>query len=155
MWIVTFSDKDCCEIRSDLQEDEETISLGSVAVDELVEAAKLCEGYRKRLKIGSGGGWCGCLACSVREARQAYERDKEPRFILVPAGNPISRKYGSIVSDGVLGRVSKENAYLKVYAELPAKDSRKLDDLEVGDCIANVRYRLSGQTGYYDVYRVR
>jgi len=59
----------------------------------------------------------------------------------------------NIISDGILGRIGPDNVYLKVYAKYPG-DVRPVD-LEVGACIKNVLFSLSGGTGGYDIYRVK
>jgi len=35
------------------------------------------------------------------------------------------------------------------------KGCTSLDDLQVGQCVANVKYSLSGSKGVYDIYRVQ
>lgn len=57
-----------------------------------------------------------------------------------------------IVSDGLLGRVGVDNVYLTAYAQYTG-DKRPID-LEVGEAIKDVHFRLSGEHGVYDVYRV-
>jgi hypothetical protein len=57
-----------------------------------------------------------------------------------------------IVSDGLLGRVGEDNVYLTTYAEYPR--GRRHTDLAVGECVKGVHFRLSGEHGVYDVYRV-
>lgn len=57
-----------------------------------------------------------------------------------------------IVSDGVLGRLSSDNVYLTTYAQYPG--DKRPDDLRVGEYIKGVHFRLSGEHGVYDVYRV-
>lgn len=58
-----------------------------------------------------------------------------------------------IISDGLLGRIGPDNVYLTTYASYP--DEVRPADLEVGSCIQNVRFSLSGETGSYDIYRVK
>ena len=55
-------------------------------------------------------------------------------------------------TDGVIGRVSVNNIYLTAYAKYPG--TVRPVDLEVGECIEDVQYHLSGERGFYDVYRV-
>lgn len=78
------------------------------------------------------------------------------RFILWdPKDNykPMADEEGNeIISDGVLGRVAWDNVYLKTYAQYPG-DKRPLD-LGVGEYIKGVHFRLSGEHGVYDIYRV-
>jgi len=81
----------------------------------------------------------------------------EPKFILCNRrdGPPRMDEDGkTIVSDGVIGRVTAGNAYLAIYAEYANDDPRRPCDLAVGECIPQVRYRLSGEVGRYDIYRV-
>lgn len=67
-------------------------------------------------------------------------------------GEPRRDDNGAIVSDGVLGRIGPDNCYLTAYPCFP--DGRLPRDLAVGESIKGVRYRLSGETHFYDVYRV-
>jgi hypothetical protein len=60
---------------------------------------------------------------------------------------------GAITSDGVLGRITEDNVYLRAYPTWPA-DAKPIAELEVGEPIFGVRYTLSGGSGFYDVYRV-
>lgn len=84
----------------------------------------------------------------------------EKKFILWDPRDGLPR-YGDwelgegdkIVSDGVLGRVKEDNAYLKIYAEYPGEMRPK--DLEVNEPIVGVVFRLSGEKGVYDIYRVQ
>lgn len=66
---------------------------------------------------------------------------------------PIDIDTGAIRTDGILGRITENNAYLTAYPEYP-EEEKKLADLKVGECIIGVRYRLSGGNGWYDIYRV-
>ena len=59
---------------------------------------------------------------------------------------------GEIVSDGLLGRITVDNVYLRTYASYP--DDKRPADLTVGGAIKGVGYNLSGAKGTYDVYRV-
>jgi len=58
-----------------------------------------------------------------------------------------------IISDGVLGRVTEDNVYLTTYAEYPGDMRPK--DLETTESIIGVVFRLSGERGVYDIYRVQ
>lgn len=80
---------------------------------------------------------------------------KKLKFILwSKKDGPLPKKEdGSINTGGVLGLIDENNVYLTTYAEYP--DERRPADLEVGDCIGNVKYRLGGEAGVYDVYRVK
>ena len=59
---------------------------------------------------------------------------------------------GVINSDGLLGRVTEDNVYLKVYANYPGEKTHS--DLKAGQHIKGVVFNLSGEKGTYDVYRV-
>lgn len=78
------------------------------------------------------------------------------RFILWdPKDNyrPMTDEDGNkIISDGILGRVAHNNVYLTSYAEYP--DNKRPVDLKIGQHIKGVHYRLSGEHGIYDIYRV-
>ena len=76
------------------------------------------------------------------------------RFILWNRDDGFSprRDAGEVVSDGVLGRIDADNVYLKVYADYPG--TTRPADLDVGGCLADVVFRLSGEKGEYDIYRV-
>lgn len=78
------------------------------------------------------------------------------KFILWNAGSespPRCDDDGTIVSDGIIGRVDADNAYLTIYGTY--RDERRPKDLEVGCRIAGVTFTLSGGYGCYDIYRVR
>ena len=79
------------------------------------------------------------------------------RFILYdPKDNyrPMTDEEGNeIISDGVLGRLTIDNVYLTLYAEYPG--NKRPDDLSVGTYIKGVKFRLSGECGVYDIYRVK
>ena len=78
-------------------------------------------------------------------------------FIIWDAANdghaPRTDDDGIIVSDGVVGRIGEDNAYLTTYGEYPGEKRGR--DLEVGGSIKGVRYSLSGSSGVYDIYRVK
>jgi hypothetical protein len=79
----------------------------------------------------------------------------EKRFVLWNTqrdGEPRVRDVDETAS-GVLGQITENNVYLTTYASYP--DDKRPADLEVGERIRDVIYRLSGQRGVYDVYRVR
>ena len=65
---------------------------------------------------------------------------------------PTRNEEGRIISDGIIGRVTEDNAYLRAYPEYP--DERRPWDLPVGFCIEEVKYSLSGSKGTYDIWRV-
>lgn len=80
------------------------------------------------------------------------------RFILWDArdGRPREDEDGRIVSDGLIGRIGPDNAYVRIYAEY--SEATKLDAdgtpvLGVGD-FTDATFRLSGSVGTYRVYRV-
>jgi hypothetical protein len=58
-----------------------------------------------------------------------------------------------IISDGVLGRITEDNVYLTTYGEYPGEMRPK--DLDVNAPIGGVVFRLSGEKGVYDIYRVQ
>lgn len=60
---------------------------------------------------------------------------------------------GTIISDGITGRIGADNAFLSIYAALPdnAPDLRSLD---VGASIRGVSFSMSGGRGVYSVLRV-
>jgi hypothetical protein len=68
-------------------------------------------------------------------------------------GRPF-REDGGIISDGCIGRIGLDNAYLTAYGERE-RGSKPYNELEVGESVLNVTFRLSGQKGVYDIYRVR
>lgn len=81
----------------------------------------------------------------------------EKKFIIWDTrdGNGLPRvdDDGQIVSEGVLGRITENNVYLRAYPRWP-EGAKPVSELEVGEAIKNVKYSLSGSSGYYDVYRV-
>lgn len=60
---------------------------------------------------------------------------------------------GGWVSGGLIGLVTAENVYLRVYGVRP-EGSKPYEKLSVGECVAGVEFSLSGSKGTYDVYRV-
>ena len=79
------------------------------------------------------------------------------RFILYSPKHhgdyPLTDDWGQIVGEGSLGRISADNVYLYGYANYPGE--KRPRDLEIGEVIEGVRYKLSGEHGVYDLYRVR
>lgn len=75
------------------------------------------------------------------------------RFVLWNLERDGELRYPDEQTTGVLGQITLDNVYLRAYARYP--DDRRPDDLEVGERIEGVVYRMSGQRGVYDVYRVR
>ena len=92
-----------------------------------------------------------CPHCDVsRTGDHAPTCPDAPRFIL------WDRKDGDRPlpgSDGILGKLTLDNAYLTAYANWP--DKRRPRDLPVGGVIRAVCYRLSGGSGAYDLWRVQ
>jgi hypothetical protein len=81
--------------------------------------------------------------------------DDGRRFIIYPhCEDPRMDEEGNIISDGVTGRISADNCYLTAYPKWPDDNDLRPEDLNVGDCIMCVEYRLSGSYGIYDIYRV-
>jgi hypothetical protein len=79
----------------------------------------------------------------------------EKQFIIWdPKDGRPSRDDGRIVSDGCIGRIGLDNVYLTAYGARE-HGSKTYDELEVGESVLNVTFRLSGQKGVYDIYRVR
>lgn len=69
------------------------------------------------------------------------------RFIIQPLDEPLRVEDGRILSDGVVGRIGPNNAFLRTYA---AYTGATHDDLKLGEgCRAE--FSLSGQTGVYTV----
>ena len=66
-------------------------------------------------------------------------------------GNP-STPDGAWVSGGLIGLVTLDNVYLRVYGMRP-EGSKPYEKLEVGECVTGVEFSLSGTRGTYDVYR--
>lgn len=66
---------------------------------------------------------------------------------------PRDQDTGEYLTQGCLGWLEASNCYLRSYAEYP-DGSVKLDDLEIGQVIRGVVFRLSGERGEYDLYRV-
>jgi len=66
---------------------------------------------------------------------------------------PLRNAEGEIITYGAIGRIGIGNCYLQAYAKWP--DERRPEVLKVGECIQDVEYRLSGERGVYDIYRVR
>ena len=77
------------------------------------------------------------------------------KFIIWDTDNgstPRSDGEGRIVSDGVVGRIEHDNAYLTIYGSYPTES--RPESLAVGERIASVVFSLSGSSGIYDIYRV-
>lgn len=67
-------------------------------------------------------------------------------------GDSPWRGDGSLISEGCLGRIGRDNVYLTAYAQYA--DARRPWDLAVGGVLYDVVFRLSGQRGSYSVWRV-
>ena len=59
----------------------------------------------------------------------------------------------AIISDGIIGRVTADNVYLKIYAQYK-DDQKSIDELLVGEYV-KADFRLSGEKGSYKVFRVK
>jgi len=96
---------------------------------------------------------CPNFCCVLARAVELQHR----RFILhSPLHHgylPLRDEEGNVIGDGAIGRVGLSNVYLRTYAVWP--DHHRPEQLEVGECIKGVEYRLSGGHGSYDIYRVR
>jgi len=66
--------------------------------------------------------------------------------------SPTRGSNGEFISDGVLGKIGPDNAYIAIYANYPG--ATRPIELDVGQCITDVRFNLSGESGMYDIYRV-
>lgn len=75
------------------------------------------------------------------------------RYILwfSASGEPPRNALGDISTSGAMGLMEEGSVYFTAYPKWP--DARRPKDLEPGQCIRGVEYRLSG-VGHYDVYRV-
>jgi len=77
---------------------------------------------------------------------------EERRFILWNSQRDGILRYPEDDHGGILGKITHKNVYLTTYAQYP--DDRRPEDLLPGNGIEKVRYSLSGETGYYAIYRV-
>jgi hypothetical protein len=84
----------------------------------------------------------------------------EQKFIIWDAkdGKPRFDEDGNITSDGLIGRVTGNNAYIKIYAEYLDNeltfDINHTPKLEIGE-FTKAKFSLSGTKGYYQVWRVQ
>jgi hypothetical protein len=84
----------------------------------------------------------------------------EQKFIIWdPRDNyrPREDDDGNIVSDGLIGRVGRDNVYIRTYAQYGEDVKRDINGdviLEVGQFV-EATFRLSGEKGIYRVYRVQ
>jgi hypothetical protein len=83
----------------------------------------------------------------------------EPRYIIWDPrdGEPRTDGDGEITSDGVIGRIGRDNVYLRGYAKYADGTEYGPDGapvLEPGQ-FAVAEFGLSGSKGTYRVYRVR
>ncbi len=69
-----------------------------------------------------------------------------------PRDGEPQRDNGVITSDGIIGRVTEENVYIKAYASISEGEKRP-EDLEVG-AHTYAEFSLSGSKGLYRIYRV-
>lgn len=82
---------------------------------------------------------------------------QDKRFILwsrLTSHEPPRDQEGNITTSGCLGELTEDNVYLKAYANY-RQCTKRLDELEVGECVQNVIFSLSGEHALYDIYRVR
>lgn len=79
----------------------------------------------------------------------------DKRFILWngPEHPPRSNE-GEYLTGGALGEITLDNVYLTTYGARP-DGSKNYNELEIGECVRGVVFRLSGERGEYDIYRVR
>jgi hypothetical protein len=69
-------------------------------------------------------------------------------------GDPPRDEGGGFRTSGAVGEIGQDNVYLRAHAQFPSLT--RPEDLEyVGARIQGVTFRLSGEKGTYDVYRVR
>ena len=84
----------------------------------------------------------------------------EPKYIIWdPRDNyrPREDDDGNLVSDGLIGRVGRDNVYIRVYAQYGEDVKRDINGnlaLEVGQFV-EATFCLSGEKGSYHVYRVQ
>ena len=72
------------------------------------------------------------------------------QYVIVGTGTPVFVEDGVPNTSGILGKLSEENVYIKIYA---AYQDKTATQLEVGErCPA--LFRLSGEKATYDVVRV-
>jgi hypothetical protein len=72
------------------------------------------------------------------------------RIIIQPADEPLQVEDGRILSDGVVGRIGSNNAFLRTHAKYTGATH---DDLKLGEgCRAE--FSLAGRTDTYTVFRV-
>lgn len=82
----------------------------------------------------------------------------ERRFILwnTKNGAPPRGEDGRINTGGVFGELERGNVFLNGYAKYPRGFSDKsLEMLHVGGVIFGVKFSLSNEIGFYNVYRVK
>lgn len=63
-------------------------------------------------------------------------------------------EYGCICTSGLIGEVTEENTYLRYHGKRP-EGSKRYSELNVGECVAGVKYALSESKGVYSIYRVK
>lgn len=124
----------------------------------------ICDGFTEHLRTVSSSldrnqyGTCrDPKGFSATTYHGGLQHMTKPKYIIHPKKfpadpDPIRDEDGAIMGDGAIGRVTEDNAYLSMYADYP--DDRRPRDLEIGERIQDVRFRLSGQSGNYDVWRV-
>lgn len=144
---ITFDDFGACTL---VDKDMER-TLCPEELDHMLCAAEVCHEVTERQEANA----CRCLPCSIARALRKWERGDGRKFILRhPSSGPLRESDdGYIVEDGVMGCLDSTNVYLTTYAEWP--DRRRPKDIGVGERIRGVKFRLSGECGVYDVYRVK
>lgn len=79
--------------------------------------------------------------------------DDGSRFILWDPRDGVAMRDGEFISGGCLGELTKDNVYLCSYAAYPSNKTHR--NLSVGEKIEGVKFNLSGESGFYEVIRVR
>jgi hypothetical protein len=80
--------------------------------------------------------------------------DRDRRFVLVTPGVEVTRnERGELSTDGVIGVVTGDNAYVRAYPAL-ADGEPNPSTLDVGQRSRGAKYSLSGTVGHYDIVRV-
>lgn len=83
-------------------------------------------------------------------------KDSDKRFIIWDEadGRPRKDELLEFISDGLIGRIGLDNAYLRTYGVRP-EGAPQYSELEVGQAVHDVKFSLSGSKGQYSVYRVK
>lgn len=139
-----FQDDLSCKVTS---AEGETWQWPREQVTQALHVAQVCQRSRQ-------AGPCDCVCCQLEQAFRDM-RASGPLYILWDPrdGSLALQDDGTIISDGLIGRIGPDNIYLTAYAKYPTGKSYR--DLDVGEGIAGVVFSLSGSRGVYTVYRVR